>query len=297
MISLLLIIASYAFNSALYAKEQTPELVIIGIKGEAAENINRSVDLSRYECSDSDWQLTRLNTRIREQSITALQALGYYNSHLEPRLLRDKDCWKIELDVQAGDRVVVSELTINILGELKSLPAMKKFLAAPPLKKDQFLNHDNYKNTKTEIEVLAARFGFFSGRFKTQRFDIDTKANKASIELIYESGPRASIANINIQDSTYHNNFLQQFIVLKKGMPYDSQLLIQQQQTLSGSGYFSQVDVETIKSDQDTAHVDVNISLLPIKKHAYRIGIGASTDVGPRLSFAYDNRRVNRNVH
>ncbi|MCW8889527.1 MAG: BamA/TamA family outer membrane protein, partial [Sedimenticola sp.] len=43
--------------------------------------------------------------------------------------------------------------------------------------------------------------------------------------------------------------------------------------------------------------IDVQVSLEPVKRMAYRLGIGAATDTGPRLSLGYERRRLNRLGH
>lgn len=280
-----------------FAEEPAPSLVLTGIEGDSAENIRLSVNPGRYQCTDSEWQLARLQKRVRKQAEKALQALGYYQSKIDLSIRHDDQCWALVMNIQAGDRVILREVHVEVRGELAELPAYLKFAKNLPLQSGKPLNHEDYKKTKSEIEVLAARYGFFSGKFTHRRLDIDVKKNQAFATLIFESGPRSHFGEIKFDQSTYNEQFIEQFITLKTGTAYDSQALIKQQQIMGGSGYFATVEINADRENSQNNKIPVEIKLEPIKQHAYRFGIGASTDIGPRISFGYKNRRVNRSGH
>ncbi len=279
------------------AADLVPSLVLTGVEGHPAENIKLSIDPGRYQCSDSEWQLAHLKKKVRTQAQEALQALGYYQSKIDLSIRQDDRCWAFVMDVQAGDRVILKEVRVEVLGELADLPAYLQFVKDMPLQSGKPLNHDDYEKTRSEIEILAARYGFFSGVFTERRLDIDAKNNQAFATLIFESGPRAHFGEIKIDQSIYHEEFIEQYITLQSGAAYNSQALIKQQQTLTGSGYFNVVEVVADREYFQSNKIPVDIKLEPVKQHAYRFGIGASTDIGPRVSFNYKNRRVNRSGH
>ncbi|MCQ8116722.1 hypothetical protein [Methylomonas rosea] len=58
------------------------------------------------------------------------------------------------------------------------------------------------------------------------------------------------------------------------------------------SGYFATVDIvpDTLSAEQG---VPVAIKLQAKKQHHYSFGVGFDTDIGPLLSAAYTNRRLN----
>lgn len=286
-----------AHSLVVFAGKTTPTLLLTGIEGDPAENIKLSVNPGRYQCADSEWQLSHLKKRARKQAEKALQALGYYQSKIDLSIRHDDQCWVLIMNVQAGDRVILSEVHVEVRGDLADLPAYRNFVKKLPLQSGKPLNHDDYKKTKSEIEVLAARYGFFDGKFTQHHLNIDARKNLAFATLIFDSGPRSHFGKIKIDQSTFHEQFIEQYITLKTGAPYDSQALIKQQQILNGSGYFATVEVAADREHFQNNKIPVEIKLAPIKQHAYRFGIGASTDIGPRISFDYKNRRVNRSGH
>ena len=281
----------------MFAADSVPSLELMGIKGDAAENIKLSVDPGRYQCTDSEWQLSYLKKKVKKQAQLALQALGYYQSKIDLSIKQANQCWTLVMNVQAGKRVILTQAHVEVLGELAELPAYTQFIKTLPLQINKPLKHEKYKQTKSKIEVFAARYGFLNGQFTEHSLDIDITKNQAFVRLVFESGSRIHFGEINVDYSIYDEQFIEQFITLKPNTTFDSQALIQQQQVLNGSGYFSAVEVTADHKLLTENKIPVNINLEPIKKHAYRFGIGASTDIGPRVSFNYKNRRVNRMGH
>jgi translocation and assembly module TamA len=274
-----------------------PKLDLTGVEGAPAENILLSTDLSRYRCSDSSWQLQRLLKRVKKQSEEALQALGYYQSKIELNVKQEDKCWILLMNVNAGKQVILNKVQIEVNGELAKLPSYLKMADNFSLKQGKPLKHADYQTTKTDIEVLAARYGFFNAAFTEHRLDIYPKKNQASAVLLFESGPRSYFGDILIDQSTYNKKLINQYITLNKDTPYDSQALLKQQQTLNGSGYFATVNLTADRETFDNRTVPISIKLEPIKQHSYQFGIGASTDTGPRVSFDYENRRLNSSGH
>ena len=275
-----------------------PGLEVIGVDDAARLNIERSTYPERYNCEDADWQLQRFKRLAERQAIKALQALGYYNSDIDIKIERDENCWTMKLDIEPGDRVLLSDVNIEISAELEILSAMQTFLNDPPLQPGSTLDHSDYTRTKSEIQKLAVRYGFFDGAFIENTLEINPVRNIASASLIFEAGPRRHFGEITIEQSEFDEVLIDQYIVLESGQPFDSRELVKQQQILNASGYFESVRVIADHERVDDAQrVPVEIKLQEIKQRVYRFGVGASTDTGPRLSFGYENRRLNRHGH
>ena len=275
-----------------------PGLEINGVDDAARLNVERSIHPERYNCEDADWQLQRLRRLAGRQTIKALQALGYYNSEIDIKIERSETCWTLKLDVEPGERVLVSDVSIDISGELEALPAMQIFLQNPPLQPAKRLNHADYTRTKSEIQKLAVRYGFYDGVFTENTLEVNPAKNVATARLAFEAGPRRHFGEISIEQSEFDETLIQQYILLKPGQPFDSNELVKQQQILNASGYFESVRVIADHERVDAENrVPVEIKLQEIKQRVYRFGVGASTDTGPRLSFGYENRRLNRRGH
>lgn len=295
IVRLFLLIICLSHASAFAA----PALIIDGLDGIAKTNVEATVNLSRYSCENSNWQLKRLQDQITKESILALQAVGYYNSSLETSIERAEQdaCWKLRITATPGPRVVVSGVAVEIIGDLNTYDAVKSLVRQAALQVGDPLNHQNYNKTKTDIEVLAARFGYFEGKFTEHELVIDPNSNTAKASLVFESGQSVSFGEVKVSQEYIDANILNDYILISPGDKFDSHQLINQQQVLLSSGYFSQVNVTVDKNNISENRVPVNIDLASGKRFSYRFGIGASTDTGPRVSFDYTDRRVNKAGH
>ncbi len=290
---LIILLASGALSKA----SAEPRLLVDGLEGIAKTNVEAGINLSRYLCENTDWQLRRLEKKILKDSKHALQAVGYYKSALSTSIERDDSCWSVRLTVTPGPRVTLSQVSVEIIGDLTNYEAVRTFINELPLHKGQALNHQNYSKIKTEIEILAARFGYFSGEFTQHELIVDPTTSTAEAKIVFNSGSGVVFGEVEVTQNYLRPEIFNDYLVISAGDKFDSHQLINQQQVLLSSGYFSQVKVTIDKNEIINNSVPVKIDLASSKRFSYRFGIGASTDTGPRLSLAYTDRRVNQAGH
>ncbi|MGD2118680.1 MAG: autotransporter assembly complex family protein, partial [Chromatiales bacterium] len=199
--------------------------------------------------------------------------------------------------VEPGPPVLLQQVEVKIHGAAQNDPAFSKLLQQSPVRKGNQLHHGQYEKLKDQLEALASQRGYFDARFSRHQLQVDPATNQASIQLHYDSGPRYHIGKLELQQHTYDPALLQRYIKVSPGDAYDADALADMHRALADSGYFQTV---TIKPDFIAAvdgQIDVLVQLQPIKRLAYRIGIGAATDTGPRVTLAYEKRRLNRRGH
>ncbi|HGG59932.1 MAG TPA: outer membrane protein assembly factor [Gammaproteobacteria bacterium] len=275
----------------------TPTLVIKGVEGEPRDNIEALVDVSRYPCDAPEWRFARIRQRAEKDAIKALHALGYYQAKLEIKRRPKPDCWALEIDVTPGPRTIISSIDIRIIGSLKDTPGYRRWQKHRAIKPGQPLSHADYEQLKQTIESLASQYGYLSGKFVRHALKIDKSRNRAMIDLVYDSGPRAKIGKVTVEQSQFRPRFVNKLIILKQGDPFDTAELTRQQAALNDSGYFSRVEIEVNRQAGNGLELPVKIKLHPRKRHAWRVGLGASTNEGPRVSLKFDNRWANRSGH
>ena len=274
-----------------------PSLIIDGVTGEARKNITAFIDLSAYQCDEETWLREHLRKSSRQKARKALEALGYYHAKITSTLANNGDCWSIHLNVEPGPRVIVDNVDLQVRGDIQELAGFGELKDHILSLRGKPLNHKDYEEAKTQLELFASRYGFFSLTFSRHSLAIDRKHNKADIQLYLKSGPRYRFGDIRIKSDQLGPKFLQQFLLIHKGDPYDSDKLTRQQQVLYDSNYFSAVEVIPLRRGNHGNRVPITIKLKARKRHAYRLGIGYSTDTGARVSFGFENRYLNRRGH
>ena len=301
---LFLIFLNDLMSLRLHAKEALQPSIFIegigeteGIKGTIEDAIRSTTNLLGYDCDLPDWRLKRLGKSTRKNATQILRALGYYHPEIKLETGREKNCWSMKLTIELGQQVVIRKLDVSVTGELAEIKAYRTFKNNLLLKTGQSLKHADYEKTKTEIETLASQYGFFEGQFTQHRLAVEPSKNAADIQLKFESGPRYHIGKLSIEQHQFNDELIQKYLKITEGKPYNSRDLTKQQQVLNDSGYFSSVEITAWREPNSEHKVPISIQLMERKKNAFRIGVGASTNEGPRTSFSYENRWANRRGH
>ncbi|MFF5866636.1 autotransporter assembly complex family protein [Pseudomonas sp. NPDC012596] len=244
--------------------------------------------------------LLRFSRGAQEQARKAAQALGYYQAQIDtevqPPAKADQPA-KLIIHIDPGEPVRLRNVTVRIEGpasEMKAfrVPDSKALRAGEPL------NHGSYEDAKRLIQNQASRYGFFSGRFSRQRLAVDPQAGVADIELVYQSGPRYRLGAVRFSgDTPLDEDLLQRMVSFKPGTPYDSELIAELNNDLQSSGYFEGVRVDAAPTAAVAEQIPVDVRLDIRKPRTMGLGLGFSTDVGPRGKANWTRHWVNPQGH
>src|SRR3990167_5803666 len=111
--------------------------------------------------------LLRFSRGAEEQARKAAQALGYYQPQIESDVKGGKTP-RLVLNIDPGEPVHLRNVTLRVDGPAASLKAFR-VPASDDLKSGAVLNHGHYEDAKRLIQNQASRYGFFSGRFTSQK--------------------------------------------------------------------------------------------------------------------------------
>ncbi len=240
--------------------------------------------------------LLRFSRGAEEQARKAAQALGYYQPQIDSEVKGGKDP-RLVLTIDPGEPVHLRNVTVRIDGAAASLKAFRVPSNAA-LKPGAVLNHGRYEDAKRIIQNQASRYGFFSGRFTRQKLLVDPQAGIADIELIYDSGPRYALGPVSFEgDTPFDEELLQRMVPFKAGTAYDSELIAELNQALQSSGYFEGVRVDAAPTAATDNVIPVAVKLDTRKPRTMGLGLGFSTDVGPRAKANWTRHWVNPQGH
>ncbi|WP_404937312.1 autotransporter assembly complex protein TamA [Pseudomonas sp. JDS08PS003] len=240
--------------------------------------------------------LLRFSRGAEEQAKKAAQALGYYQPHIESEV-RGGEKPRLLLRIDPGEPVHLRNVTIRVEGPAASLKSFRT-PDSDQLKPGAVLNHGRYEDAKRLIQNQASRYGFFSGRFTRQQLSVDPLAGVADIELVYDSGPRYALGKVSFTgDSLFDEDLLRRMVPFKNGAPYDSELIAELNQALQSSGYFEGVRVDAAPTAAEHEVIPVAVLLETRKPRTMGLGLGYSTDVGPRVKANWTRHWVNPQGH
>lgn len=244
--------------------------------------------------------LLRFSRGAVEQARKAAQALGYYqaqiDSQVKPSPKADKGP-QLVLSIEPGEPVRLREVTVRVEGPASEMTAFR-VPSSKALRPGAVLNHGNYEDAKRLIQNQASRYGFFSGHFLRQRLAVDPAAGVADIELVYDSGPRYQLGKVRFEgDAPFDESLLQRMVPFKQGTPYDSELIAELNNALQSSGYFEGVRVDAAPTAAVAQSIPVEVQLQIRKPRTMGLGLGFSTDVGPRGKANWTRHWVNPQGH
>ena len=240
--------------------------------------------------------LLRFSRGAEEQARKAAQALGYYQPQIDSEVEGGKTP-RLILTIDPGEPVHLRNVTVRIDGPAASLKAFRVPDNAA-LKPGAVLNHGRYEDAKRMIQNQASRYGFFSGRFVSQKLLVDPQAGVADIELGYDSGPRYALGPVHFEgDTPLDEDLLQRMVPFKAGEAYDSELIAELNQALQSSGYFEGVRVDAAPTAATDNVIPVAVKLDTRKPRTMGLGLGFSTDVGPRAKANWTRHWVNPQGH
>lgn len=281
-------------SSALAA--EAPLITIVGADDELRNNILSHLRIGAENCAAGMPRLLRLQTQVRSNTERAAQALGYYRSSSTMEFGEEDGCWSLRINIEPGEPVLIARADIAIEGEAPAV--FDDLLDSDLLLPGSQLNHGNYERVKSNLSATAVENGFFSARFIRSVLDIDLQNNTATIDLLFDPGPRFFIGEISLSnESMLANDFVMNLFQLKQGDPYSNTELIQLRSNLDRSQYFNQVSISPQLSRTENLSVPLLIELQARPRHEYSSGIGFTTDTGPRIRLGYENRYQTRQGH
>lgn len=225
--------------------------------------------------------LQRFRRVAENQAQKAAQALGYYQAQISSEVSEGATL-RLNVHIKSGEPVRLRDVRVRVEGPATQLRAFRT-PNDPQLRSGAQLNHGRYEAAKREIQNQASRYGFFAGRFSSQRLTIDPEAGVADIELIYLSGPRYQLGEVNfVGDAPFDEQLLQRMVPFPANSPYDSALIAELYQALRSSGYFESVQVDANPGSARAEQIPVQVQLQARKPRSVGLGVGFSTDVGPR---------------
>ena len=240
-------------------------------------------------------ELLRYSRIAREQAEKAAQALGYYHSEIEAQVSGGESP-RLTLQVKPGVPVRLQDIVLRIEGPAAEMDRFR--VPRKTLDKGDVLNHGKYEAVKQQILNQASRYGFFDGHFTQERLVIDPSTNTADVQLVFDSGPRYVLGAVHFEgDSPFDPDLLARMVPFEPGTPYDSELVAELNQAMQSSGYFEGVRVDANPVNAEQQRIPVAVQLTTREPRTLGLGLGYSTDVGPRMRFDFTRHWVNPQGH
>ncbi|MEE3118145.1 MAG: autotransporter assembly complex family protein [Pseudomonadota bacterium] len=243
--------------------------------------------------------LRRYAATAVSQASKAVRALGYYQPQIDWRVEEDEDDdgARLILTIQPGEPVRVTSRTVEIRGPAGSDAKFTRELPDKPAEGD-ILNHGEYATLRDTIQTRARQRGYFDGQFLEKSLRVNPETRTAEVTLIYESGERYRLGAVSFEEGHWFEiGLLEDFVTFAPGIPYHTDEIAKLNRDLSSSGYFSGVDIDARPANAVDRVIPVSVGLTRRPPRSVGVGVGLSTDVGPRFRGNWREHWINPMGH
>lgn len=186
---------------------------------------------------------------------------------------------------------------VRVLGEGAQMPRVKRAVQRFHPTPGEVLDHAIYEQSKGNVENALLNEGFIRNKATHHRVEVVRKANTASIDLGWQSGPRMRFGAVRFSEAQFPPQFLERFVPWETGDYYSPEQLLLFQQKLIDADYFSTVTVLPDLANEKSVEVPIDVTLAPAKRSVYTATAYISTDTGPGVRLAATRRWINRRGH
>jgi translocation and assembly module TamA len=262
--------------------------------------LERHLDLYRYrEVSDlDDAELARLVVVTEREVRELVGTLGYFSPDV--RIVREPGPRPvISIAVDPGKPTTVADAKIDFEGDIARSADPDAQLQRDEIRDGWLLppghafTQQDWSDAKTQAQKTLAARRYPAARVSYSLADIDAPAAQAHLGLRLDSGPLFKLGPMQVSGIERYDPVLVPRIArLPAGAIYDRDRIVQAQLRLAGSGYF---DSAFILVDPETDHPEaapVQITVREAPLHKVVLGVGLTTDAGPRLSLEHTDNRL-----
>ena len=263
--------------------------------------IERHNELQRYRAvADLDeGELARL-LALAERDVRKLLATeGYFSPTVA---LRREDASGARLTVviaiEPGAATRVSAVRIGFEGELAATAdadaaaQRERIVRDWSLSKGRRFTQERWSDAKTAALRQLVQRRYPRGQISSSLADIDAPQAAAALDVRLDSGPPFRLGPATTRGAQRYPDWLPgRLSWLKPGDIYDQNKLVQAQQRLASSGYYDSAYISIDpEGDPDAAPVTYAVTESP--RHKVTLGLGYSTDGGPRASLEHRDNTV-----
>jgi translocation and assembly module TamA len=262
--------------------------------------LTRHLELQRYrELTDlSDDELARLLRQAQEDARRLVGTLGYFSPVIamahQPAAAGSTPV--VSITVTPGEATRIQQVSIQFTGAIAADPLAavqrEQIQANWSLRAGNRFTQNAWDAAKQQALRQLTTLRFPAGRISASLAEIDPETGQAHLQITLDSGPAYRIGELEMDGlQRYDRALVQRLARLTPGADYSQAELVAAQQRLSNSGYFDSafVTLDT-QSDPEAAAVRVNLREARLQKLV--LGVGASTDSGPRLSVEHTHHKV-----
>lgn len=289
LLTFTLLVYSSFFSSYTLAASEV-EFNIKGVPSNVEDNITSYLSaISRPKGNN----YSHFESKVRSSVIESIQVFGFYAPELAINLTLDEDDLIVFIDIEAGDRVKLGIVNVDIRGAAKDDLSFAELINNNPLQSGSYLSHNDYDKLKANITKLALSRGYFDAQWIKNEVRVSVKNNSADIDLIFDSKQRYTFGESVLTNQTKSQAVIANLVTYEQGQAYESELIAEYSLALFNSRYFKSASVIPDISARANGKVPIVITVLNHPSNTYEVGVGYLSDVGFRSTIGWTKPWIN----
>jgi translocation and assembly module TamA len=262
--------------------------------------IEKHIELQRYRAVTDldDNELARLLVLADRNVRELLGTLGYFEPDVSITQETNTGRRNLVVSITPGTPTSINAVAIDFSGDIATSPDADAAAQQDNIRRSwqlpagQNFTQNTWDSAKTQaLRSLTVR-RYPAGRLADSLADIDAPNATANLSLRLDSGPLYRLGALKITGvARYDPVLVPRLARLNPGDVYDQKALTDAQQRLTASGYFESAYV-FLDPDGDPAAAPVEVQVREAQLQKIILGVGLTTDSGPRASVEYTHHRV-----
>lgn len=222
-----------------------------------------------------------------------LETEGYYLPDVRVDLDSRETPPLFRLKVTPGEPVRVAEYRLALQGAATEDPQERQRLEtalnmAWPLKPGARFRHASWEASKRGALVTLLADRYPTAKIAASRAVVDAQGGTVVLELTLDSGPAYRFGELEVEGLTrYPRHVVERLNPTRPGEPYAQARLLDFQARLRNSPYFATAVVSADPERARDGRIPVRVTLQERRSKRLGLGMGLSTDAGPRGSLEY----------
>jgi translocation and assembly module TamA len=265
------------------------------------ELLEKHIELQRYRAvTDLDEaELNRLVVLAERNVRNLVGTLGYFSPEI--RITREGGANQrptIVVAVDPGEATLTGAVAIDFAGDIADSPDPDAIAQRSEISRDwrlptgQRFTQDAWDGAKTQAlrQLVARRYP--AGKLAYSLADVDAPARIAGLSVKLDSGPLYRLGPMQVSGvERYDPVLVPRLARLNTGAIYNQSQLVEAQQRLASSGYFDSAYI-FVDPESDPLAAPVQVQVREAKLQKVTLGVGITTDSGPRASVEHTHHRV-----
>jgi translocation and assembly module TamA len=274
------------------------EVRIVGA-GEVTDLLNEHLQIRRYAETEeiSLPELQRLVDITPDQIRQLLATEGYFSPAINHRLEQVNGRWVATFSVAPGPRTYVNSVNIRFRGHIanegRDEQRMNRLRQEWGLPAGEPFTQEDWNSAKDSLLADLLIRNYPAATIASSEARIDPEGQSANLTVEVDSGPAFTFGELEMEGlERYSRAVVEAVNPINPGDPYTQEKLNELQARLQDTGYFRSVFATVNADPENPKQVPVQVTVNEYERKRLSLGIGFSTDSGPRLEVRWLNRNL-----